>query len=190
MSVRNALLSVILGIVKSYLHKGSEKDVSVWQFTVHGQFQSDHFSILSIKKAGQNEQPFSEKLSAKLEAGPFTTRAVRTRPVSVHIGQVLISSRILINGISGNKIRDDLRMIPNLVRHDEWFDLSGSVFLEFVVREVERENCENKFVRISHFSFEFWVVVVLVVRRESRVLFSREIRAKSDLFFNRPKRCF
>ena len=42
-------------------------------------------------------------------------------------------------------------MIPNLVRHDEWFDLSGSVFLEFVVREVERENCEN-LIR-SNFSF-------------------------------------
>ena len=38
-------------------------------------------------------------------------------------------------------------MIPNLIRHDEWFDLS--VFLELVVREVERENCE-KFVRIPY----------------------------------------
>lgn len=60
---------------------------------------------------------------------------------------------------------------------------SLSVFLELVVREVERENCE-KFVRIPHFSysnslelkFEFRVVEV---GRES-IIFARYIRAKSD----------
>ena len=85
-------------------------------------------------------------------------------------------------------------MIPNLVRHDEWFDLSGSVFLEFVVREVERENCENNSFEnsfeflIFHSNFGWWWCWWC----DAKVgyYFREKIRAKSDLFFNRPKRCF